>query len=92
VHSGGTTPGGTYEHPALGPRVDDLPPLPDEVMDSQWEPHVAAVPFGGSQSGLAVPPGYWVDGTLEAVRQLAAATGLAVDLAAASGGAACPIR
>ena len=29
---------------------------------------------------------------LEAVRQLAAATGLAVDLAAASGGAACPIR
>jgi hypothetical protein len=32
VHSGGTIPGGTYEHPALGPLVDELPPLPDEVI------------------------------------------------------------
>jgi hypothetical protein len=30
VHSGGTE--GTYEHPVLGPRVDELPPLPDEVI------------------------------------------------------------
>jgi len=32
VHSGGALPGGTYEHPALGPQVDELPPLPDEVI------------------------------------------------------------
>jgi hypothetical protein len=32
VHSGGTLPGGTYEHPALGAQVDELPPLPDEVI------------------------------------------------------------
>ena len=32
VHSGGTLPGGTYEHPALGSQVDELPPLPDEVI------------------------------------------------------------
>jgi hypothetical protein len=31
-HSGGTLPGGTYEHPALGPQIDELPPLPDEVI------------------------------------------------------------
>jgi hypothetical protein len=31
-HAGGTLPRATYEHPALGPRVDQLPPLPDEVI------------------------------------------------------------
>jgi hypothetical protein len=31
-HAGGPLPGGTYEHPALGPQVDQLPPLPDEVL------------------------------------------------------------
>lgn len=31
-HSGGALPGGTYEHPALGPQVDKLPPLPDDVL------------------------------------------------------------
>jgi hypothetical protein len=32
VHSGGALAGGTYEHPALGPQVDELPPFPDEVI------------------------------------------------------------
>jgi hypothetical protein len=32
MHSGGTLPGGTYEHPALGAHVDELPPLPDDVI------------------------------------------------------------
>src|SRR5712692_6261599 len=32
LHTGGTLPGGTYEHRSLGPRVDELPPLPDEVI------------------------------------------------------------
>ena len=32
IHSGGALPGGTYERPALGPQVDGLPPLPDEVI------------------------------------------------------------
>jgi hypothetical protein len=31
-HAGGRLPRGTYEHPALGPQVDELPPLPDEVL------------------------------------------------------------
>jgi len=31
-HAGGPLPRGTYEHPALGPQVDQLPPLPDEVL------------------------------------------------------------
>ena len=32
LHSGSTLPGGTYEHLALAPQVDELPPLPDEVI------------------------------------------------------------
>src|SRR5712692_9965933 len=32
VHSGRALRGGTYEHPALGPQVDELPPLRDEVI------------------------------------------------------------
>src|SRR6266851_1749624 len=28
MHLGGTLPGGTYEHPALDPQVDKLPPAP----------------------------------------------------------------
>jgi hypothetical protein len=32
VHSGGARPGGTYEHPAFGPQVDKLPPLPDDMI------------------------------------------------------------
>jgi hypothetical protein len=32
VHSGGTPPGGTYEHLALAPQVDELLPLQDEVI------------------------------------------------------------
>jgi len=31
-HPGGALPGGTYQHPPLGPQVDQLPPLPDEVI------------------------------------------------------------
>ena len=32
MHSGGTLSGGTYEHRALDPQVDELPPLLDEVI------------------------------------------------------------
>jgi cell wall assembly regulator SMI1 len=32
VHSGRALPGGTYEHPALDPQVDELPPLQTEVI------------------------------------------------------------
>ena len=31
-HPGGALPGGTYQHPSLGPQVDQLPALPDEVI------------------------------------------------------------
>ena len=44
MHLGGTLPGGTYEHPAMDPQVDKLPPLPDEVIC-----RIAAIPHQHSE-------------------------------------------